>query len=200
LKGLTVWYLFGRLHRVEPGESIVFHAAAGGVGLIACQWARHLGARLIGTAGSKEKAELALANGASEVILAREEDIASRVKELTGGVGVPVVYDSVGADTWRASLDSLRPLGLMVLFGSASGAVRSIYPADLMSRGSLLLTRPSLRHYVSTPAELGSAAEELFDLVTAGAINANIRQRYPLSEVARRTGRSNPVRPADPPC
>lgn len=184
LKGLTVWFLFRRVHEVRGGETILFHAAAGGVGLIACQWARHLGVRLIGTAGSRAKADAALAHGASEVILYREEDVPARVRELTDGAGVPVVYDSVGRDTWLASLDSLGPLGLMVSFGNASGPVEGVRLLDLASRGSLFATRPRLADYTAAAGDLRTGARELFDLVLAGTIRATIGQRFPLAEAA----------------
>jgi NADPH2:quinone reductase len=184
LKGLTVWFLLRRVHEVRSGETILFHAAAGGVGLIACQWARHLGVRLIGTAGSREKADAALAQGASEVILYREEDVPARVRELTEGAGVPVVYDSVGRDTWVASLDSLRPRGLMVSFGNASGPVEGVRLLDLASRGSLYATRPRLADYTATTEDLRAGAGELFDLVLGGVIRATIGRRFPLAEAA----------------
>ena len=184
LKGLTVWYLFRRIRELRPQETILFHAAAGGVGLIACQWARHLGARLIGTAGSPEKAHTARAHGAAEVILYREEDVPTRVRELTDGAGVPVVYDSVGKDTWIASLDCLSPRGLMVSFGNSSGPVEGVRLLDLTSRGSLFVTRPTLAHYTATTEELRAGAAELFDLVEAGTIRATIGQRFPLADAA----------------
>lgn len=183
LQGLTAWYLLRRTYPVKAGETVLFHAAAGGVGLIACQWAKHLGVRLIGTAGSKEKAELAKAHGAAEVILYREEDVAKRVRELTGGQGVPVVYDSVGKDTWEGSLDSLAVRGLMVTFGNASGPVPAFSPGVLSAKGSLFLTRPTLFHYVGDKAERDAAAAELFDLVARGVIRTNVRQRFALSDV-----------------
>lgn len=184
LQGLTAWYLLFRTYPVKAGETVLWHAAAGGVGLIACQWARHLGVRLIGTAGSAEKAELALAHGASDVILYRTEDVAGRVRELTGGKGVPVVYDSVGKDTWDASLDSLAPRGLMVSFGNASGPVETFSPGVLAAKGSLYLTRPTLFHYIADKAERDLAAATLFDLVASGVIKTNVRQRYPLAAAA----------------
>lgn len=182
LKGLTVWFLFRRVHELQAGETILFHAAAGGVGLIACQWARHLGARLIGTAGSREKADTALANGAAEVI--GYQDVPARVRELTDGSGVPVVYDSVGRDTWIASLDSLAPRGLMVSFGNASGPVEGVRLLDLASRGSLYATRPRLADYTASTKELRAGAGELFDLVLRGAIRATIGRRFPLAGAA----------------
>ncbi|MGH2675386.1 MAG: quinone oxidoreductase family protein [Actinomycetota bacterium] len=184
LKGLTVWFLLRRVREVRAGETILFHAVAGGVGLIACQWARHLGVRLIGTAGTGEKAEAARAHGAAEVILYRREDVPARVRELTDGAGVPVVYDSVGMDTWVPSLDSLQPRGLMVSFGNASGPVTGVSLLDLASRGSLYATRPRLVDYTATREDLQAGAKELFDLVLEGAITAVVGQRYPLAEAA----------------
>jgi NADPH2:quinone reductase len=184
LKGLTVWYLFRRLRELRSGETILFHAAAGGVGVIACQWARHLGATLIGTAGSREKADMARAHGAAEVILYREEDVPTRVRDLTDGAGVPAVYDSVGRDTWIASLDCLSPRGLMVSFGNSSGPVEGVRLLDLTSRGSLFVTRPTLYHYTATTEELRAGAAELFELVGGGVIRAMIGQRFPLADAA----------------
>ncbi|MFG1920715.1 quinone oxidoreductase family protein [Cryptosporangium sp. NPDC048952] len=181
LKGLTVWYLVRRTYPVRSGETVVFHAAAGGVGLIAGQWLRHLGVRAIGTAGSADKAKLALENGYSEVIAYRSEDVAARVRELTDGAGVPVVYDSVGADTFENSLDCLRPRGLMVSFGNSSGPVTGVNLGILASKGSLFVTRPTLKHYMG---ELRTAASELFDLVSAGVITPNIGARFPLADAA----------------
>lgn len=184
LKGLTVWYLLRRVRTARPEDTILFTAVAGGVGLIACQWARHLGVRLIGTAGSREKAELARSHGAAEVILYREEDVATRVRELTEGRGVRVVYDSVGQATWESSLDCLEPQGLMVSFGNASGPVTGVSLLALASRGSLYVTRPRLADYVSTREELEAGMTELFDLVRNGLVAAAVGQRFPLSEAA----------------
>lgn len=184
LQGLTAWYLLRRTYAVKAGETVLFHAAAGGVGLIACQWARHLGVRLIGTAGSPEKAALARSHGAAEVILYRQQDVAKRVRDLTGGKGVPVVYDGVGKDTWEASLDCLSPRGLMVSFGNASGAVPAFNPGILAAKGSLFLTRPTLFHYIADKAERAAAAQELFGLVAQGIIKTNVRQRYALADAA----------------
>jgi len=181
LKGLTVWYLLRRTYPVRSGETVVFHAAAGAVGLIAGQWLRHLGVRAIGTAGSAEKAKVALENGYREVVLYRSEDVAARVRELTDGAGVPVVYDSVGADTFENSLDCLRPRGLMVSFGNSSGPVTGVNLGVLASKGSLFVTRPTLMHYMG---ELTTAADELFELVASGAIDPNIAQRVPLADAA----------------
>jgi len=184
LKGLTAWYLLRRTYPVQSGETVVFHAAAGGVGLIAGQWLRHLGVRAIGTAGSAEKAALAVENGYAEVVLYREEDVAARVRELTDGAGVPVVYDSVGAATFENSLDCLRPRGLMVSFGNSSGPVTGVNLGILASKGSLFVTRPTLGHYVGNRTELRAAAAELLDLVEQGVIDPNIGQRFPLAEAA----------------
>jgi NADPH2:quinone reductase len=185
LKGLTVWFLFRLVRELRSGDTILFHAAAGGVGLIACQWARHLGVRLIGAAGSRAKADTAREHGAAEVILYREEDVPTRVRELTGDGGVPVVYDSVGKDTWIASLDSLQPMGLMVSFGNASGPVEGVRLLDLASRGSLFATRPRLADYTAAREDLLAGAGELFELVRTGVIRATIGQRFPLAEAAQ---------------
>jgi len=185
LKGLTTWYLIRRIHPVKKGETILLHAAAGGVGLILCQWAKHLGATVIGTVGTAEKAAIAKAHGCDHVIIYSREDFTKRVREITSGAGVPVVYDSVGAATWEGSLDCLRPTGMMVTFGNASGKPPAIEPATLAAKGSLILTRPSLGHYVPTPDILLGAASELFDVVTAGHVKIEINQTYPLIEAAR---------------
>ncbi|PWR22465.1 quinone oxidoreductase family protein [Zavarzinia aquatilis] len=182
LQGLTAWFLLHRTYRVKAGETVLFHAAAGGVGLIACQWARHLGVRLIGTAGSPEKAALAREHGAAEVILYRSEDVAARVRALTDGKGVPVVYDSVGKDTWDGSLDSLAMRGLMVSFGNASGPVPPFSPGILAAKGSLYLTRPTLFHHIADKAERDEAAATLFDLVSSGIIRTNVRQHFALAD------------------
>ena len=184
LKGLTAQYLLRRTRRVQAGETILFHAAAGGVGLIACQWAKHLGARVIGTAGSDEKAALALANGCDEVIVYTRENFADRVRTLTGGAGVPVVYDSVGQATFEGSLDCLAPLGLMVSFGNASGPVPPVNLAVLAQKGSLFLTRPTLATYVARREDLLAAAAELFGVVASGAVKIHIGHRYRLAEAA----------------
>lgn len=185
LKGLTAWYLLRRSYEVRPNDTILWHAAAGGVGLIACQWARHLGATVIGTVGSEAKAALARSHGCDQTILYREEDFVERVRELTDGRGVPVVYDSVGRDTFDRSLDCLAPLGLMVSFGQASGPVPPFEIGTLAKKGSLFLTRPTLATYVADRSELLAAAAELFDLVRQGALEIDVRQTYPLSEAAR---------------
>ncbi len=165
LKGLTAWFLLRRCHRVRRGEWILLHAAAGGVGLIALQWAAALGARVIAVVGSDEKAALVREHGAAEVIVSSRENIAERVRAITRGRGVPVVYDGVGKDTFFASLDSLAPLGLMVSYGNASGAVPPVAPLELTRRGSLFLTRPTLFHYTAKASELARGARELFDVV-----------------------------------
>lgn len=184
LKGLTVQYLFRQVYRLEPGQTIVFHAAAGGVGLIACQWAKALGVNLIGTTSSAEKMELALQHGAWAMINHRTEDVAARVVELTQGKKVPVVYDSVGAAMWERSLDCLQPRGLMVSFGNASGPVKDVNLGILAQKGSLYVTRPILAHFVPTLETMQAAAQELFDLVEAGQIKIQIGQRVPLQDVA----------------
>lgn len=170
LKGLTVHYLFRKIHTIRKNEKFVFHAAAGGVGLIACQWARHLGAKLIGTVSSDEKAEAARKAGAWEVINYVSDNVPQKVLELTEGDKVPVVYDGIGKSTWEISLDCLSPRGLMVSFGNASGPVTGVNLAILSQKGSLFVTRPILAHYVSTPEELTAAADELFSLMRAGHI------------------------------
>jgi NADPH2:quinone reductase len=185
LQGLTVQYLFNGTYQVKPGQTILFHAAAGGVGLIACQWARALGVNLIGTVGSKEKAELAKAAGAAHVINYNDEDIVARVLEITNGAKVPVVYDSVGKDTFTRSLDCLQPRGLMVSFGNSSGAVPPFSLGELASRGSLYITRPSLGAYVGTRPEREARAADLFRMVESGKVKIDIRQRFPLADAAQ---------------
>lgn len=185
LQGLTVQYLLNRTYKVKAGDTILFHAAAGGVGLIACQWARAIGASLIGTVGSDEKGKLALAAGASHVINYNSENFVERVKELTGGAKVPVVYDSIGADTFIGSLDCLQPLGTMVSFGSASGPVPPFSLQELASRGSLFITRPTLFSYAAKRADLEAMAADLFEMVASGKVKIDINQRYPLAEAAR---------------
>jgi NADPH2:quinone reductase len=185
LKGLTAWFLLRRCHRVRRGEPILLHAAAGGVGLIALQWAVALGARVIAVVGSDDKAEIARAHGAAEVIVSAREDIAARVRALTKKRGVPVVYDGVGKDTFIASLDSLAPRGLMVSYGNASGAVPPFSPLELTRRGSLFLTRPTLFHYIAKSSELARGARELFDVVGSGKVKVRIGKAYPLAEAAQ---------------
>ena len=188
LKGMTTQYLFKRTRPQEdlvPGDFIVFHAAAGGVGLIACQWARALGLKLIGTAGSEEKCALARDNGAAFAINYRTEDFAARVKEITGGKGVKVVYDSIGKDTWEKSLDCLRPFGLMVCFGAASGAPAPMPVGLLAQKGSLHLTRPTLVTHTATLESVQAMAADLFAVVESGQVKIHIAQRYPLADAAR---------------
>jgi NADPH2:quinone reductase len=185
LQGMTVQYLLRSTFHVKPGDTILFHAAAGGVGLIACQWAKHLGATVIGTVGSPEKAELARAHGCDHPLLYREEDWVGRVREITDGEGVPVVYDSIGRDTFMKSLDCLRPLGLMVSFGQASGPIEPFDAGVLAAKGSLFLTRPTLMTYTANREDLLASAAELFDVVMSGDVIIEVKQTYPLSEVAR---------------
>ena len=184
LKGCTVQYLVRRTHAVQPGETVLFHAAAGGTGLIACQWLKHLGATVIGTVGTREKAELARAHGCDHPIVYTEESFVDRVKELTGGKGVPVVYDSVGKDTFDDSLRCLQPRGLMVSFGNASGAVEPFRPVLLAQKGSLFLTRPTLANYTATRQELEETTAELFDVVGSGAVRIEVNQTYALQDAA----------------
>ena len=185
LKGCTVQYLIRRTYAVQPGETVLFHAAAGGCGLIACQWLKHLGVTVIGTVGTREKGELAKAHGCDHPIVYTEESFVERVKELTGGQGVPVVYDSVGKVTFDDSLRCLQPRGLMVSFGNASGAVDPFRPAVLAARGSLFLTRPTLATYTATRAELEATTAELFDVIAAGAVKIEVNQTYALQDVAQ---------------
>ncbi len=185
LKGLTAHYLVRRTHRVAPGDAVLIHAAAGGVGSIACQWAKHLGATVIGTVGSEDKAELARANGCDHTLLYREEDVVARVREITRGRGVRVVYDSVGRATFEQSLDCLAPLGLLVSFGQSSGSVAPLDVGRLATKGSLFLTRPTLATYVARREDLLAAARELFELVRGGVLRVGIGQTYPLREAER---------------
>jgi NADPH2:quinone reductase len=181
LKGLTVQYLFRQTFRLQGGETILFHAAAGGVGLIACQWATALGVRMIGTVSSDDKAALARAHGCAETIVYTREDFVARVKALTGGAGVPVVYDSIGKDTFPASLDCLAPRGLFVSFGNASGPVAAFNLGLLAQKGSLFATRPTLMGYAAKRADLLAMAEDLFAMVAAGKVKADVRQTFPLA-------------------
>ena len=185
LKGMTAQYLLKQTHPVRAGDTILFHAAAGGVGLIACQWAKQIGATVIGTVGSEEKAALAKAHGCDHPILYRQEDFVERVREITGGAGVPVVYDSVGRDTFMKSLDCLQPRGHMVSFGQSSGAVEPFNIGVLAQKGSLTLTRPSLFHYTASHADLLHCAGEILDVVAAGHVRIEIGQTFPLAEAAR---------------
>jgi NADPH2:quinone reductase len=184
LKGLTAQYLLRRTYKVKKGDPVVIHAAAGGVGLFAVQWARHLGAHVIAVVGSDDKATLAREHGAHDAIVTSREDFVARVREITGGKGVPVVYDSVGKDTFTGSLDCLRPLGLMVTYGNASGPVPPFSALELSKRGSLFLTRPTLFHYIATKGDLNRAARELFEVVGSGAVNVRIGQTYRLQDAA----------------
>ena len=188
LKGMTVQYLLKKTRPaegLEPGDHILFHAAAGGVGLIACQWARALGLQLIGTAGGSAKCKLALEHGAAHVIDYTHEDFVARVKEITGGKGVKVVYDSIGRDTFERSLDCLRPFGLMCSFGNASGPVPPFSVGTLGTKGSLYLTRGTLFTHLATQEATQAMAEDLFDVVLRGDVKIRIDQRYPLAEVAQ---------------
>jgi NADPH2:quinone reductase len=185
LKGLTAQYLLRRTYRVARGEFILVHAAAGGVGLILCQWAKALGAKVIGVVGSKEKADVARKHGCRHVLVSGLEDIVARVREITGGRGVAVSYDSVGRDTFTQSLDCLGRLGMMVTFGNASGPVPPVSPLELSKRGSLFLTRPTLFHYIGTRKELEAAARELFAAVRSRKVRVRIGQTYRLADAAR---------------
>ena len=184
LKGMTAQYLLRQTYAVQPGDTILFHAAAGGVGLIVGQWAKHLGATAIGTVGSAEKAELARAHGYQHVIDYRREDFVARVKEITGGKGVAVVYDGVGKDTFVPSLDCLQPRGLAVNFGNASGPVENLNLLLLSAKGSLYVTRPTLMTYTRNRELLLACAKDLFDVVTAGVVNIEINQRFALADAA----------------
>ena len=184
LKGMTAYYLLHLTHRVARGETLLVHAAAGGVGAALVPWAKHLGARVIGTAGSPDKAALATAAGCDAVILYREQDVATEVRRLTDGRGVDVVYDSVGRDTFAGSIDSLRPRGLFVSYGNASGKAPPFEPVLLADKGSLFFTRPTLAHYTATRAELDAAAQAVFAAVASGIITPQVRQRWPLRDAA----------------
>lgn len=185
LKGLTAWYLLRRSYRVNKGDAILLYAAAGGVGSLTSQWAKHLGATVIGVVSTDEKAELARANGCEHIVMSDDADIPGTVKGLTGGEGVAAVYDSVGRDTFFASLDSLRPHGTMVTFGNSSGPVDPFAPAELAKRGSLYVTRPILFHFVNTREKLLHACDELFDVVHSGAVSISIGQQYALKDAAK---------------
>jgi NADPH:quinone reductase len=184
LKGMTAQYLLRRTYRVQSGQTILFHAAAGGVGLIACQWAKHLGATVIGTVGSEAKAELARAYGCAHVIRYDREDVVARVRDITGGKGVPVVYDSVGQATFERSLDCLAPRGMLVSFGQSSGKIPPVDLGILSQKGSLYVTRPTLMTYTAERADLLAAANELFEVVQSGAVRIEINQRFPLRAAA----------------
>jgi len=186
LKGLTAQYLLKKVRPVEglePGDHVLFHAAAGGVGQIVCQWAKALGLQLIGTAGSDAKCELAKANGAAFAINYSKEDFLARVKDITGGKGVKVVYDSVGKDTWDKSLDCLRPFGLMASFGNASGPVPPFAPGSLAGKGSLYVTRQTLFTHIASRESTQAMANDLFDVVVSGKVKINIDQTYPLEQI-----------------
>jgi NADPH:quinone reductase len=183
LKGLTARYLLKATFPVKPGQTILFHAAAGGVGQIACQWAKHLGVTVIGTVGSEEKITLAKANGCTHVLNTRKDDWVSRVREITNGAGVPVVYDSVGKDTFAGSLDSLSIRGMLVYFGNSSGAAPPIEPLSLI-KGSFFLTRPTLAHYARNAEELKETTADLFAAIASGAVNVAVNQRFKLADAA----------------
>jgi NADPH2:quinone reductase len=185
LKGLTAWYLVRRSYRIEKGDPVLLLAAAGGVGSLVSQWARHLGATVIGIVSTQEKAKLARSQGCHHVVMADNEDTAAAVRRLTGGEGVAAVYDGVGRDTFFSSLDALRPHGVMVSFGNASGAVEPFAPSELASRHSLYVTRPVLFDFIDTRERLLAACDELFGLVGSGVIKVKVNQRYPLKDAAR---------------
>jgi NADPH2:quinone reductase len=185
LKGMTVQYLIKRTFKVQSGMTVLWHAAAGGVGLIACQWLKALGVKVIGTAGSDEKAAAAKAHGCEHTIVYSRENFVERVKEITGGQGVPVVYDSVGKLTFMGSLDCLQPLGMMVTFGNASGPADPVATGLLAQKGSLFLTRPTLNTYIAKRADLVAGANDLFDVVKSGKVKIEIAQRYALKDAAQ---------------
>ncbi len=185
LKGMTAHMLLRRTHRAKRGETILLHAAAGGLGLLVAQWAKHLGVTVIGAVGSEAKAAAARGHGCDHVVVTSRDDLVARVKEITGGRGVDVVYDSVGRDTWEASLSSLRPLGMAVFCGNASGPVPPVAPSMLAAKGSLFMTRPVLMTYVAARKDLLAAARELFEVVRSGAVKVEVNQSYPLREAAQ---------------
>src|SRR6202795_3957270 len=185
LKGMTVQYLLNRTFKVVKGTICLIHAAAGGVGLIACQWANHLGATVIGTVGSKQKAELAKKNGAHHTILYRDEDFVAKVKEITSGKLCDVVYDGIGKTTFPASLDCIRPLGMFVSFGSASGPIEAFNINLLQTKGSLFATRPTLNHYAAKREDLVMTAKDLFDIVLSGKLKIAVNQKYPLKDAVK---------------
>jgi NADPH2:quinone reductase len=185
LKGLTAWYLLHRSYRIESGDPVLLYAAAGGVGLIASQWAKHLGATVIGVVSTDEKAALARNNGCDHIVMADDKDIAGSVRALTDGAGVAAVYDSIGKDTFMTSLDCLRPHGVMVTFGNASGPVEPFAPAELAKRHSLFVTRPTLFDFIATREDLTAAASALFEVIGSGVVSISINQRYPLSEAGK---------------
>ena len=185
LKGMTAEYLLNRTYKVQPGEFVLFHAAAGGVGLIAGQWGKALGARMIGIAGGPEKCALALAHGYEFAIDRKSEDVVARVKEITGGAGVPVAYDSVGKDTYEQTLDCLAPLGVFASFGSASGQIASVNPLDLQMKGSIFYTRPTLVTYNARRQDLEASAAAAFEMVEKGEVKLEIKQRYALEDIVQ---------------
>jgi len=185
LQGMTTQYLVRRTYKIQPGDTILVHAAAGGVGLMLCQWAKHLGATVIGTVSSEEKAALARANGCDYPVIYTREDFQARVLEITNGQKVPVVYDSVGVDTFAKSLDCLAPLGMMVLFGQASGPVPPFELGTLAAKGSLFITRPTLFSYTAKREDLVTTAQELFEVVSNGVVKIAVNQTYPLAEAAQ---------------
>ena len=185
LKGMTVQYLLRRTYRVQKGDSVLIHAAAGGIGLIACQWANHLGANVIGTAGSKDKAGLARKNGAHHVINYGDEDFVAKVKEITGGKLCEVVYDGVGKATFPASLDCIKPLGMFASFGNASGSIEAFNINLLQSKGSLFATRPTLNTYAAKRDDLLAIASDLFNVVGSGKVKIPVNQKYPLKDARK---------------
>jgi NADPH2:quinone reductase len=185
LKGMTAQYLIRRTYTVKPGDTILIHAAAGGVGLIVCQWAKHLGATVIGTVGSDDKAKLAKAHGCDHPIVYTREDFVARINEITGGKKLPVVYDSIGKDTLMKSLDCVRPLGLLVSFGQSSGSAGPFDPGLLAAKGSLYFTRPSLGAYTAKREDLLATAKDLFDVVAKGVVKIEVNQRYALKDAAK---------------
>jgi NADPH2:quinone reductase len=185
LKGLTAWYLLRKSYPVQEGDNVLLYAAAGGVGSLASQWAKHLGATVIGVVSTDGKAAMARSNGCDHIIMADSEDIAGAVRELTNGEGVAAVYDSIGKDTFMTSLDCLRPHGVMVTFGNASGPVDAFAPVELAKRHSLYVTRPVLFDFIATREQLLGAANELFEVIGSGVVSINVNQRYPLQEAAQ---------------
>ncbi len=185
LQGMTVQYLLRRTYKVGPDTTLLMHAAAGGIGLIACQWAKHLGATIIGTASSEEKCALAKAAGATHMINYKTENFVERVNQITGGKKCDVVYDSIGKDTFPASLDCLKPLGLFVTFGNASGPIDAFNAGILAAKGSLYMTRPTLNTYTATRADLVATAKDLFDVVASGAVKINVNHKYALKDAAK---------------
>ena len=198
LQGMTAHYLLRRTYPVKPGDTILIHAAAGGVGLIVCQWAKHLGATVIGTVGSEQKASLARDNGCDFPIIYTRDNFTDSVRNITGGAGVEVVYDSIGKDTFEGSLDCLKPLGMMVSFGNASGPIPPFEPAILSAKGSLFFTRPTLMTYTAKTEDLRTAARELFEVVGKGTVRISVNQTYALKTPLKRTGTLKPERQRGP--